>query len=36
MTDATREATQRIWWYMLFAGAILLALETMVSNRLTM
>ena len=36
MTDATREATQRIWWYLLFAGALLLAAETLVSNRLTM
>jgi hypothetical protein len=33
MTDATREATQRVWWYLLFAGAILLAAETFVSNR---
>jgi hypothetical protein len=36
MTDATREATQRIWWYLLFAGAILLAAETLLSNRTTM
>jgi hypothetical protein len=36
MTDATREATQRIWWYLLFAGAILLAGETLLSNRTTM
>ena len=36
MTDATREATQRIWWYLLFAGALLLAAETLVSNRLAM
>jgi hypothetical protein len=36
MTDATREATQRVWWYLLFAGAILLAAETLVSNRLAM
>jgi hypothetical protein len=36
MTDATREATQRIWWYLLFAGAILLAGETLVSNRINM
>ena len=33
ITDATREATQRIWWYLLFAGALLLAAETLVSNR---
>jgi len=36
MTDATREATQRIWWYLLFAGAIVLAAETILSNRATM
>jgi hypothetical protein len=36
MTDATREATQRMWWYLLFAGAILLAAETLVSNRIAM
>ena len=36
MTDATREATQRVWWYLLFAGAILLAAETLVSNRLAL
>lgn len=33
MTDQEREASQRIWWYLLFAGAILLAAETIVSNR---
>jgi hypothetical protein len=33
MTDATREATQRVWWYMLFGAAIFLAAETIVSNR---
>jgi hypothetical protein len=36
VTDATREATQRIWWYLLFAGAILLAAETLVSHRTVM
>ena len=35
MTDATREATQRVWWYMLFAAALFLAAETVVSNRVT-
>jgi hypothetical protein len=33
LTDATREATQRVWWYLLFAGAVLLAVETVVANR---
>ena len=33
MTDAAREATQRVWWYMLFAAAFFLAAETVVSNR---
>jgi uncharacterized membrane protein len=34
LSDATREATQRFWWYLLFAGAILLSAETLVSNRM--
>jgi hypothetical protein len=34
MTDATREATQRVWWYLLFAGTLLLAAETVLSNRM--
>jgi hypothetical protein len=33
MSDATREGTQRVWWYMLFAAAIFMAAETIVSNR---
>ena len=36
MTDATREATQRLWWYLLFAGTLLLAGETILSNRVKM
>jgi hypothetical protein len=36
MTDATREATQRVWWYLLFAGTILLAAETILANRVKM
>jgi hypothetical protein len=36
VTDANREATQRVWWYLLFAGALLLAAETLVSNRIAM
>ena len=35
MTDTTREATQRIWWYLLLAGTLLLAAETVLSNRAT-
>jgi hypothetical protein len=34
VTDSSREAAQRMWWYLLFAGAILLAGETLVSNRM--
>jgi uncharacterized membrane protein len=34
LTDATREATQRFWWYLLFAGAVLLSAETLISNRM--
>ena len=36
MTDAAREATQRMWWYLLFAAALLLAGETLVANRVNM
>ena len=35
MSDATREATQRIWWYLLFAAALLLGAETVLGNRLS-
>ena len=35
LTDAAREAMQRVWWYMLFAAALFLAAETVVSNRVT-
>lgn len=33
MSDAARESMQRVWWYMLFAAALFLAAETIVSNR---
>jgi hypothetical protein len=36
MTDATREATQRVWWYLLFAGVLLLSAETLLSNRVSL
>jgi hypothetical protein len=32
-SDASQESAQRIWWYLLFAGVLLLASETMLSNR---
>ena len=33
-TPESREKSQRLWWYLLFLGAALLAAETFVSNRL--
>lgn len=33
-SDAERERSQRGWWYLLFAGIVLLAVETVVGNRL--
>ena len=35
MTDTTREATQRVWWYLLFAAALFLGAETVVGNRVS-
>ena len=35
LTPEAREKSQRIWWYLLFAGVLLLGLDTLVSNRLT-
>lgn len=32
-TDAAREAAQRVWWHLLFAGLVLLSAETLLSNR---
>jgi hypothetical protein len=32
-SDEAQEAAQRVWWYLLFAGALLLTAETMLSNR---
>src|SRR5688572_4699219 len=34
LTPEAREKSQRIWWYLLFAGVLLLGLDTVVSNRL--
>ncbi|MEW6322030.1 MAG: BatA domain-containing protein [Acidobacteriota bacterium] len=33
--DETQERTQRIWWYLLFAGILLLAGETVLSHRVS-
>ncbi len=32
-TDQEHERNQRLWWYLLFAGFLLLALETVIGNR---
>ncbi|HVL66009.1 MAG TPA: BatA domain-containing protein [Vicinamibacterales bacterium] len=32
LTDAERERTQRVWWYLLFAGLVLLAVEPVAAN----
>jgi hypothetical protein len=34
-TDQEHERNQRIWWYLLFAGALILGLETLIGNRLS-
>lgn len=34
-SDRAQEAAQRVWWYLLFAGLLLLAAETIVGNRST-
>jgi hypothetical protein len=34
-TDLEQERTQRLWWYLLFAGFALLAAETFIGNRLS-
>ncbi len=34
-TDDAQESAQRVWWYLLFAGLLLLGAETIVANRLT-
>jgi hypothetical protein len=34
-TDQAQEAAQRVWWYLLFAGLLLLGAETIVANRST-
>jgi hypothetical protein len=32
-SDEAQEAAQRVWWYLLFAGLLVLAAETIVANR---
>lgn len=32
-TDQEHEQNQRLWWYLLFAGLLLLGLETLIGNR---
>jgi aerotolerance regulator-like protein/VWA domain-containing protein len=34
-SDEAQESAQRVWWYLLFAGLLLLGAETVVANRLT-
>jgi hypothetical protein len=34
-SDEAQESAQRVWWYLLFAGVLLLGAETVVANRLT-
>jgi hypothetical protein len=34
-TDKDHERTQRIWWYLLFAGVIILLIETLMANRIS-
>jgi hypothetical protein len=35
LTPEAQERTQRLWWYLMFAGVLLLGLDTMLSNRLS-
>ena len=34
-TDLEQERAQRIWWYLLFAGVVVLGLETLIGNRVS-
>jgi aerotolerance regulator-like protein/VWA domain-containing protein len=34
-TDQEQEKNQRVWWYLLFAGIVVLGLETLVGNRIS-
>jgi hypothetical protein len=35
MTPEAQERSQRIWWYLLWAGILLLGADTLLSNRLS-
>jgi hypothetical protein len=35
MTPEAQEGSQRLWWYLLVAGILLLAADTLLSNRLS-
>jgi Aerotolerance regulator N-terminal/von Willebrand factor type A domain len=35
VTDQDQERNQRLWWYLLFAGIVILAVETFIGNRLS-
>ena len=34
-TDLEQERNQRVWWYLLFAGVVILGVETLVGNRIS-
>jgi hypothetical protein len=34
MTAEAQERNQRLWWYLLLAGILLLGADTLISNRL--
>jgi hypothetical protein len=34
-TDQEQERSQRVWWYLLFVGVVILGLETLVGNRIS-
>jgi hypothetical protein len=35
MTPEAKERSQRVWWYLLVAGMVLLGADTLLSNRLS-
>ena len=34
LTPEAKEKNQRLWWYLLIAGILLLGVDTLISNRL--